>query len=51
MFTEEELFIIKELVEIEIADVIKMKREYTGKDKADLEKHLGKLEIILNKLK
>lgn len=49
-FTNEELFIIKELVEIEIAQVIEMKKNYEDEDKKELQEHKVKLETILEKI-
>ena len=50
MFNEEELLILKELVEIEISEVEKMVKISQSKDKEELLKHKDKLISISKKL-
>ena len=50
-FTNEEIFILKEIIELEINEVIEMIGKADKKDKKDLNKHLVKLQKILAKIK
>ena len=50
MFNNEELFIIKELVEIEVSDVDGLIDKSSGTDKDELQRHKVKLINILNKI-
>ena len=51
MFDKEELFILKELVELEIEEVKNLIEISDSSDKEELKAHKIKLETILNKIK
>lgn len=50
MLTDEELFILKELIIVEIGTIEKLIKEVNADDKIELISHKAKLSNILNKL-
>jgi len=49
-FTNEEKYILKELVELDIFEINKLLEKEDVTDKKSLEKHIEKLNVILKKL-
>lgn len=50
MFTKEEIFILKELVEIEINEDLKLIEKVDEADANELKDHIEKLKTIIKKL-
>lgn len=50
MFTDEELMIIKELIEIEMEEVKDIPNDYSKEDKISIQKYQNNLTNILNKI-